>query len=759
MRHVSLRFFLAIAVLLTLTERANPQSAEISLGGQIDLLRLVDLAGQRLGLNIEYDASALKAASVNLRIDDTVSDEELWQLVNQMLNVRGFTSIEAIKPRSSAVDEAGEPVMSIVKIADAAASARVEWNLPLTTRAGYGSVLLRIRHRPLTDVSEAVGALLSKPAGAVQEVKGQNGIIISDLKPRLEQIIEIVQAMDSEGEASVVQSIEARNLSATTLAALVTAAATASNPMAARPLQGKLTPTPDDRALVLVAPDLETERWRELIAQFDRPPHTETRAYSATAFSLDEVAKLIEQTARDTGPRGSGGGSGAGGGPNVGGWRVVQDPLGGLLIITATPKEHEQIAALIDRLNALPPQVRRPVRAFPIRNRSVGEVVEVLNKMLEAGVLDEAEFTAPVGSASTSGPSAVDPSQLQRSDRSNGIGVAATQAAAAPTRPPPPTPTSSGSPNGAQAKEGTRPALTLTADEGTNTLIAVGDPRRLSQLEDLLRTIDVRQPQVMIEVLVVSLNEGDTLDLGVELQKIEISGDTVITLSSLFGLAPAAGDAPGRGFSGLILNPGDFRVLIRALQTINNGRSLNMPKVLVSNNQQANLDAVVQQPFVSTNASDTVATTSFGGFENAGTTITIKPQIAKGDHLVLEYSVSLSAFVGESSDPGIPPPRQQNNLQSVVTVPDGYTIVVGGIEITTEADAVSQVPLLGDVPLLGEAFKSRSRSTSTSRFYVFIRPTVLRQEGFEDLKYLSDVDTRSASVDDGWPEVEPRIIK
>src|SRR5262245_40891716 len=104
-----------------------------------------------------------------------------------------------------------------------------------------------------------------------------------------------------------------------------------------------------------------------------------------------------------------------------------------------------------------------------------------------------------------------------------------------------------------------------------------------------------------------------------------------------------------------------------------------MPKMPVNDNQQANLDTVAPQPFASTSASDTVATTSFGGFENAGTTISVKPQIAKGDHLILEYAVSLSAFVGESSDAGIPPPRQQNNLRSVVTLPDGYTVVVGGI--------------------------------------------------------------------------------
>ena len=98
-------------------------------------------------------------------------------------------------------------------------------------------------------------------------------------------------------------------------------------------------------------------------------------------------------------------------------------------------------------------------------------------------------------------------------------------------------------------------------------------------------------------------------------------------------------------------------------------------------------------------------------------------------------------------------------MQSVVTIPDGYTVVVGGLEVVSAAEAVSQVPLLADIPLLGELFKSRSKSRSRSRFYIFIRADILRHGGFEDLKYLSDLDVLAAGVDDGWPQVEPRVIR
>lgn len=237
---------------------------------------------------------------------------------------------------------------------------------------------------------------------------------------------------------------------------------------------------------------------------------------------------------------------------------------------------------------------------------------------------------------------------------------------------------------------------------------------------------------------------------------------TAISLSSLFGLSSGSGTtrtAAGIGGTALVLDPGDFAVVVRALETLNKGRSLSMPRMLAGNNKPATINSVIQQPFVSTNASDTVATTSFGGTQDAGTNVTITPTIAAGDHVVLDYRISISAFVGESSGPGIPPPRQQNSVGGSVTIPDGHTIAIGGLRLATAAKAKSQIPLLAQVPLLGEAFKNRSNSASESRFYVFIRANVLRHASFEDLKRLSGMRLEDAGLGDGLPVATPRMIR
>lgn len=722
---------------------AQPQElARTALAGEVELARLVDLCAQRLGLKIEYDAKTVQGAKVTLRLGESVTDDQLWALTNQLLATRGLTSVQP---------PGQEQVLSIVKLTDAASLARVEQAVPPQTLAGFANVVVLVEHRSVKDVIDAMKPLLAKGTGTMTALGDDGRILLSALRPRIDQILWLLESFDLPGAETIIRVIPAQYVNATQLASSVTAAVTARNTMSIRPrkLAGKLSPLSGDESVVLVTPEHEVQTWLELLGQFDRRQAVETRSYAPRYFALDEVGQLIEQTAQDPGPRGSGGSRGQ--------WRIVTDQLTGTLIVTATPSEHEKIEALMQRLDAVPAEARRPVRIFAIRNRSVHEIVDVLMQLIEAGVLEGGAYEAS-GSQKATTPR----QQTQRAVLPRGAE---------------PMPQAQIEQRGGGQRRATgsssitgEPSLVLTADEGTNTLIATGDARRLAQLEQLIGQLDVRQPQVMIEVMVVSLTEGQTLDLGVELEKLQVNGETLITLSSLFGLgipgiAPGisgAADAiapSGSGFTGLALSPGDFGTLVRALETLNEGRSLNIPRVLVNNNQQATLDSVLQAPFLSTNASDTIATTSFGGTQDAGTTITVTPQIAAGDHLILEYSVSLSSFVGESSDPGLPPPRQQSTLQSVVTIPDGYTIAVGGMEIESSAEAISQIPLLGDIPLIGEAFKNRSRSTTRSRFYVFIRANVLRHDGFEDLKYLSDRDVLVAGVDDGWPIVKPRVIR
>jgi len=679
----------------------------VQLSSTVELPRLVDLASQRLGLNIEYDTKL--TGTVTLRLGEGVTNDELWALVNRLLASRGFTTVRMVQ----------DDTLSVVPLANAADLARVERGTSADPfPPGFRCARVSVKNRKLDDIAAAVKPLLSAQGGRVTALPGTTEILIADLAERVQTALELTAELDAAHPGATVHEVPLTFLSAKELVALVAQVQAKQAAAGAPAIPGELLPAPDDRSVLLIAAEADISRWERLLGQLDRREPVVTRTYTPQSFPVNEVAASIQQIV------------GSGLEQADPGFRVLADELTASILVTATSKQHEQIEELLGRLAEAPAATRRPTRTFRLMNRDAEEVLGVVQSLLAAGVLGPS-----TGSAATAAEGTATPASSPQGRNTSATAISAD-------------------------------GLQLASDPATNSIIAVGEAQELQRLEQLLRDLDVRRPQVLLEVLIISLSESDAMDLGVEIEAaINGPNDTVAKLASLFGLSSTGAGSSGiegnrgAGFTGIVLNPGDFSVVLRALKNLNEGRSLSMPKVLVASNEQASINSVLEQPYTTINASDTVATTSFGGSSNAGTEVSVTPQIAEGDHLRLEYQVSLSAFVGEAADPSVPPPRQQNSIDSVATIPDGYTIAVGGIELTAEGYAETGIPLLSDVPILGEAFKNRSKSSSRSRFYVFIRPTILRDRDFEDLKYLSDRDVADTGIDDGWPVPEPRLIR
>ena len=200
--------------------------------------------------------------------------------------------------------------------------------------------------------------------------------------------------------------------------------------------------------------------------------------------------------------------------------------------------------------------------------------------------------------------------------------------------------------------------------------------------------------------------------------------------------------------------------VIKALAQDTHATVRSAPRVLVNDNAVGLLASIAEQPYSSVNASTTVATTSFGGYADAGTTITLTPHISEGDYLQLEYAVELSSFTGTANPAtGQPPPRQTDRVASKVTIPDGSTIIVGGLTRRETNRDVNKVPLLGDIPFLRLLFSSRGNTERTETLFVFLRPTILRDESFVDLRNLSDGDLKDAGIPTDLPQSRPVVMR
>jgi type II secretory pathway component GspD/PulD (secretin) len=188
-----------------------PAQPQTNLAGQIDLPRLVDLAAQRLRVNVEYDASALKG-SVTLRLEGTVTDADLWNLLNRVLAERGFTTVRM-----------GEQQYAVVKIADAQALAPLIQSdrMPEGPAPGYLTVVVRASHRNPKEIADAIGKVLSKSSGSAMPVGDGGLILVSDLAPRVNAAIDLARLLDTPAQQSGIEEVPIQNLSAQAIATLI----------------------------------------------------------------------------------------------------------------------------------------------------------------------------------------------------------------------------------------------------------------------------------------------------------------------------------------------------------------------------------------------------------------------------------------------------------------------------------------------------------------------------------------------------------
>jgi general secretion pathway protein D len=307
----------------------------------------------------------------------------------------------------------------------------------------------------------------------------------------------------------------------------------------------------------------------------------------------------------------------------------------------------------------------------------------------------------------------------------------------------------------------------ITADPNTNSIIVIAPPDAQRLYEQLIRQLDKRRPQVLIECTIVTLDTSGNFSLGVEIGRKGGTDDNQIITFSQFGLStpdPATGRLtliPGLGFNGALISTDIADVIVRALEGNTRAKVSSAPRILVNDNNTGTLSSVTEFPYASVNASDTVATTSFGDYSKAGTEITVRPHISEADYLQLEYTVSLSSFTGDAVQQGdtlLPPPRKSDAIESQVTIPDGSTIIVGGLNTTNVIETLDAIPLLGRIPFLRFLFSSRTRDDATTTLFVFIRPVILRDDKFEDLKFLSQRDVNAAEIDGDYPHSEPLAI-
>jgi len=400
--------------------------------------------------------------------------------------------------------------------------------------------------------------------------------------------------------------------------------------------------------------------------------------------------------------------------------QIIADTRQDAIIVFATREDQEQIGELIRLLDQEVHYKRGNIHVRPVLHTDAVELADLLTELIR------------------------------------GIDVPGRQPGRAPTRGRPGQPGSPGSLSGNQ----TDPVI--VADPRSNSLLIQATATQLLDLMKIVDQIDVPRDQVLVEAALVELSVDDLIRLGVELVSATQQNDpnertffgaTQFGLSTLTdttddGVPDINIPSFGQGITAGIYDNQRFPIIMNALQTSGSAQALSIPSVVVEDGSVATMLVKEEEPYT-IRATDNAGNTNFSvEFVEAEISLEISPHISSDNYLRLHIVQKVQSFGSRISE-DLPPPKTGREIETDIIVPNGFTVIMGGLIDEKQGETDSGVPYLRDIPILGYLFGSSTSASSSTSLFLFVTPHILRQTAdgnFDD--YLRATWNRKLLADD-----------
>jgi len=380
------------------------------------------------------------------------------------------------------------------------------------------------------------------------------------------------------------------------------------------------------------------------------------------------------------------------------------------LLVNATPEQHAQIAMIIGYVDVEPEETAIPYEVYPLENRDPEKLAQVILELIQETITEKAQ----------------DDKTPRTSTRSK-----------------------------------IEEEISIVPDPNTYSLIVYASKKNQQWIASLIERLDKRRPQVLIDVTLVEITKSDefSFDLDLVTKQPDLPGPGMDMLAPIIGtLRTDINDIaiPDRRITEATSKSGTgkgfyadkhIQALLEVMVKKGYGRVLARPKLLVNDNATGSIMSKEQQvtvreesqivPGATPGTSTTVTKVDFVPIE-AGITLEITPHISEGDLLNLSVNLERTDFrhMGDTvvEDAGVkrtiptPPDTVSSNVITDVTVPDGTTIILGGLERLKQSKGGTKVPILGDIPIAGGLFRSIENTDDQSRLYVFVKAHILRPD-------------------------------
>jgi general secretion pathway protein D len=295
------------------------------------------------------------------------------------------------------------------------------------------------------------------------------------------------------------------------------------------------------------------------------------------------------------------------------------------------------------------------------------------------------------------------------------------------------------------AKIGAQPSAanaSVEADPATNSLLITADSDTMESLLSVIKRLDIRRAQVLVEAIIVEIRDDLSRELGVEWaafkqgKVLAASQNTGALASVLQGVrdndASALTGLTGQtiGFGGVGSSGVNFAGLINFFQGNSDANVLSTPSLLTTDNNEAEISIGQNVPFVtgSFTASGGDSTDPFQTIqrEDVGISLKVTPQINEGDTVILEIEQEVSSISNSSAASDLI--TNERKISTKVIAQDGETIILGGLISDDVQQQEQKVPFLGDIPLFGGLFRNNSTTVTKSNLMVFLRATIIRDD-------------------------------
>jgi general secretion pathway protein D len=627
---------------------------------------------------------------------------------------------------------------------------------------GLAKEVIALKYANADAVVNVIKPFLSKLGKSVVHQK-TNAVVILESPANLQTILDIVRKLDIADDAGAIlevvdlQYVDAVELAETLQKVFTQSPPTYSQPAYSQPpkppteqpsaasASDKITPAPSAPEVSLSSPQSsvgvyalnrtnqlilrafqgDIDRMKNLVQKLDTYVEPTSRNYRFTYIDAAEVFTGLERML-DLPMRGgnlgrSQGQTGREGGKPCG---ITLVERTNSILLTAPPSVHRVMASIVENADVPSTYELGVIRVYKIENASVDEVAQAIKDLLQRREDREKRPGEPQfkGQEPTSPPAPAGPGPIELSE---------------------------------SEKYMPQIEARVAVNKATNSVIVQATARQHRELERLVKELDKRRRQVLIESKIVEVITSDELELGAEWGFTRVGEGFVFTQ---FGLSSNLDPSQGTrdiivspGGSAAVMRPEKVQVILKALASNRNARVTSAPRILVNDNAVGFINSIAEEPYTQINKGQNTDTVSFGGFVEAGTQFFITPHISERQYLRVEYQITLNSFAQEQTDASIPPPRNTSSIRSEATVPNGNTIIVGGLQTSDEQVTVNKVPLLGDIPLLGLAFRSHSTRKTYKTTYLFITPFIMEQEDFGDLKKISEQTAEEARQNDSAP--------